>query len=247
MSQAARAARVLAGVVVLVVGVALAAVLIRLAGDRLVVREACAATVGDVETRIGIEEAEHASAIVAEATRRGLSLERTTTALTTAWPDLKPERAAALASALTGRTPAAFSCSLRPESKDAETAAQNGLTPRADAALTAVEAAFGDQKVGGFDPKGVRSGHMDGSAHYSGRAVDVFFRPVTKTARQQGWATAQWLVANAERLDLATVIYDGRIWTARRSGQGWRAYVPPSGNTKNATLMHRDHVHLDVP
>ena len=87
---------------------------------------------------------------------------------------------------------------------------------------------------------------MDGSAHYTGRAVDVFYRPVNATNRRAGWATAQWIVANAERLEIATVIYDGRIWTARRSGQGWREYTPPNGSTANPTLMHRDHVHLDV-
>jgi hypothetical protein len=92
----------------------------------------------------------------------------------------------------------------------------------------------------------VTSGHTEDSAHYAGRAIDVFYRPVGQAERRDGWATAQWLVANAEHLHIATVIYDGRIWTARRSVQGWRDYTPPGGATEDATLMHRDHVHVDV-
>ncbi len=51
--------------------------------------------------------------------------------------------------------------------------------------------------MGGFAPGGVSSGHSPGSAHYEGRAVDVFVRPVTVPNRQHGWAVAQYLVANA--------------------------------------------------
>ncbi|MGQ0843310.1 MAG: hypothetical protein ACT4QF_04165 [Sporichthyaceae bacterium] len=264
-----RPARVALGTVLpLVLIAALVGVIVKLASDRIVVAESCTAVVGETEAKLGLAEAQHASAIVAEAMRRGLSAERTTTALAVAWQEFgldEPladpraifgaevggeeyrDRAAVLTSALTGRSPAAFSCRLRPSSRDSEAAGTSGLTPRAAAALKAAEADLGDQRAGGFDPKGVRSGHMNGSAHYTGRAVDLFFRPVTKANRQTGWATAQWLVANAHRLELATVIYDGKIWTARRSAQGWREYTPPNGNTKNATLMHRDHVHLDVP
>ena len=103
--------------------------------------------------------------------------------------------------------------------------------------------------MGGFAPGGVSSGHSPGSAHYEGRAVDVFVRPVTVPNRQHGWAVAQYLVANAGRLGVATVIFDGRIWTARRSFQGWRDYTPDTRGRSRAVaaiLEHRDHVHVDV-
>jgi hypothetical protein len=90
---------------------------------------------------------------------------------------------------------------------------------------------------------------MPGSAHYEGRAVDIFYRPVRPATRHQGWATAQYLVAHAERLRVATVIYDGQIWTARRAAQGWRDYAPDTaGRTRKIAnvLEHRDHVHVDV-
>lgn len=155
-------------------------------------------------------------------------------------------RARALASTLMGYSPAGFSCSIRAGDYPAEDESPNGLTPRAAAALAAVEDAFGDQSTGGYAPGGVRNGHMDGSAHYDGRAVDLSYRPVSDDSRREGWATAHWLVAHADGLGVATVIFDGRIWTARRSASGWRDYDPPGGPTSDATVMHRDHVHLDV-
>jgi hypothetical protein len=155
-------------------------------------------------------------------------------------------RARALASSLMGYSKAAFTCAIRPDSVPDEEPGAKGLTPRAETALDAVQEAFGPQDTGGYAPGGVSTGHMENSAHYEGRAIDFFYQPVNATQRRDGWATAQWLVANAEHLDVGTVIYDGRIWTAGRSVQGWRAYTPPGGATDNATLMHRDHVHLDV-
>jgi hypothetical protein len=155
-------------------------------------------------------------------------------------------RARALASTLMGYSPAAFFCRIRGAAAEAEKPNRRGLTPRAQEVLDALQAAFGSQSTGGFSSGGVTGGHMDGSAHYDGRAIDVFFRPVTDDRRRAGWALAHWLVAQADGLRVATVIYDGRIWTSRRSTQGWRDYVPPGGDIRNATLMHRDHVHVDV-
>src|SRR5262249_5541726 len=111
--------------------------------------------------------------------------------------------------------------------------------------------AYGDLPMGGFEPGGVSSGHMAGSAHYEGRAIDVFFRPVDADNKRKGWALAHYLVANAKRLHIATVIFDKQIWTASRSDEGWRDYTPPE-LTGNETadelkiLEHRDHVHVDV-
>ncbi len=121
-----------------------------------------------------------------------------------------------------------------------------GLTARADAARVAMRAVFGKQTLGGFEPRGVDTGHIDGSAHYEGRAIDIFFRPVTPENQQRGWAQAAWAVAHAEELSLATVIFDSSIWSARRSVTGWRDYQHPGGPTDNPILMHEDHVHVDV-
>jgi hypothetical protein len=151
-----------------------------------------------------------------------------------------------LASALTGQSPEAFACDLDDDVDEADPAlTRRGLTERADVVRGEVLAVFGDLPVGGFERGGVSTGHMEGSAHYDGRAVDIFFRPVTGANRTRGWATAQYLVAQAERLGVRTVIYDDRIWVAGRD-DSWRDYDAPSGSGDRAILEHRDHVHVDV-
>ncbi len=158
------------------------------------------------------------------------------------------EGARALASALTGYSAARFSCVAdEPSPASAGDLDGEGLTPRAAAVRADVTAVFGDLPMGGFAPGGVTTGHAAGSAHYDGRALDVFFRPVTADHRRRGWALAHYLVAHAARLHVGHVIFDGRIWSAgRRSEQGWRDYTPPARSGDLAVLEHRDHVHVDV-
>ncbi|KRE93724.1 hypothetical protein ASG76_13915 [Nocardioides sp. Soil774] len=155
----------------------------------------------------------------------------------------------ALASALTGNSPRAMWCDV---SGDAEEASddldESGLVPRAAVVRRDLEARFGTLSLGGFEPGGVSSGHMEGSAHYEGRAIDVFFRPINADNTKRGWAMATYLVANADRLDIKTLIFDDRIWHAgSRSDDGWTDYrVPSSSRGDRAILEHRDHVHVDV-
>lgn len=150
-----------------------------------------------------------------------------------------------LASALAGHDPAAFSCTVGSPEDSGQSERRNGLTKNANAVLRDVNAAFGAQRAGGFAPGGVDSGHSEGSAHYDGRAVDFSFVPVNAESRRDGWAVAHYLVANAARLKVRTVIYDDRIWTASRSSAGWRDYDAPDGPNRR-TLRHLDHVHVDV-
>lgn len=153
-----------------------------------------------------------------------------------------------LASALTGNSRRAFSCVVTDapdEERDRLTGA--GLTHRADVVRREVTDLYGSPPLGGFEPGGVTTGHMPGSAHYEGRAVDVFVRPISPTNKVRGWAIAQYFVAQADRLGVQTVIFDDRIWTAgSRSGDGWRDYDPPDRPGDQAILEHRDHVHVDV-
>ncbi len=153
-----------------------------------------------------------------------------------------------LASALTGNSRASFHCVV---DADADAARKRltgtGLTRRADDVRRDVEAAFGSLALGGFAPGGVQDGHQEGSTHYEGRAVDIFVRPISSENKQRGWAIAQYLVAQAERLAIQNVIFDDRIWSSgSRSDQGWRDYDPPSRSGDVAILEHRDHVHVDV-
>lgn len=152
----------------------------------------------------------------------------------------------ALASALTGYSPATFTCDLDGGAPSAdEDLTPSGLTSRAEAVRIELLERFGRLSLGGYAPGGVNDGHMEGSAHYDGRAIDVFVRPINATNNIKGWAMAHWAVANAARLDIRTVIFDDRIWTAGRDG--WRDYdVPSSSSGDQAILEHRDHVHIDV-
>jgi hypothetical protein len=157
--------------------------------------------------------------------------------------------ARALASALTGYSPdGRFSCVVDPsDDLEKEQTGRNGLTPRANAVRKDVERAFGDLPLGGFAPGGVSDGHQEGSAHYDGRAVDIFVRPINEVKNRQGWAIAQYLVAHADRLDVKHVIFDGKIWSSGlRSNQGWREYDPGDRPGDRDVLEHRDHVHVDV-
>ena len=88
---------------------------------------------------------------------------------------------------------------------------------------------------------------MEGSAHYEGRAIDIFVRPISPENKEKGWAIAHYLVAMADRLKIRTVIFDDRIWTVgSRSEDGWRDYEAPDRSGDRKILEHRDHVHVDV-
>ena len=169
-----------------------------------------------------------------------------------AFPDAYADHeddARVLASALTGNSQGAFHCET-PGSADAgETRlGGNGLTPRAEAVRREAVGVFGPLSLGGFAPGGVRDGHMPGSTHYDGRAVDIFFRPISPSSKVRGWAVASYLAAQAERLEIQTIIFDDQIWTARRADEGWRDYDAPSNDepATQAILEHRDHIHVDV-
>ena len=169
-----------------------------------------------------------------------------------AFPDAYADHEAdgrALASALTGNHRAAFWCDTPGDAEEAgDRLDDTGLVRRAAVVREDVESAFGPLPLGGFEPAGVSTGHMEGSAHYEGRAIDIFVRPIKPDNRKRGWAIAHYLVAQADRLDIETIIFDGRVWRAgSRSDDGWRDYrVPSSSRGDRAILEHRDHVHVDV-
>jgi hypothetical protein len=114
----------------------------------------------------------------------------------------------ALASALRGYSPAAFTCQVN--------AGGSGSTT---AVVEDVQKAFGDIAV-------VRNGD-EASYPLSGRPADVEAR---------GWAIAQYLVAQAASFNIAEVTFAGYRWTAVDSDAGWtRGAVPRSTTVRVST------------
>jgi hypothetical protein len=160
-------------------------------------------------------------------------------AFPTAYADHEAD-ARVLASALTGWSPAAVTCTVRLGSYAAEQADASGFTPRAQAVAAEVRTWFGADT-----PISTYRTAAGTSTHDRGTALDVFFPMENGAGGREGWAAAHWLVANSDRLGVAVVIYDDKIWSARRSAQGWRDYTHPSGST-TVTDRHLDHIHVDV-
>jgi hypothetical protein len=105
--------------------------------------------------------------------------------------------ARALASALTGYSPAAFSCHF-----DARTTSPPPASRRAVALRRALTPAFGSTRVS------VEAGsHLDVAAESPSR----------------GWALASYVVSHADGLGVSSVSYAGRSWTAGND-RGWRTH-----------------------
>jgi murein DD-endopeptidase MepM/ murein hydrolase activator NlpD/endonuclease/exonuclease/phosphatase (EEP) superfamily protein YafD len=105
---------------------------------------------------------------------------------------------------------------------------------------------FGISVIGGQS----NSGHTTTSCHYRGEALDLMVQTdssgkASASGKAQGDALANYAMKNAASLQVASVIWYNRIWSAARAGDGWRAYSHPSGST-NYTLQHMDHVHLSI-
>lgn len=73
--------------------------------------------------------------------------------------------------------------------------------------------------------------------HPSGRALDAM-----TTDQATGDAVANWARDNASRFGITEVIWNQRIWTTQRAGEGWRTMA----NRGSATANHQDHVHISV-
>lgn len=108
-------------------------------------------------------------------------------------------------------------------------------------------AAFGNDphlgSLGGWAPG---SGHIKGSDHYTGRALDLGVRDYTGAGRQLGDRMVEWLVVNREAFGVRQIIWYDRIITFGGTNPQWRPYVHPSRRTWDDNLQHRNHVHVGV-
>lgn len=89
------------------------------------------------------------------------------------------------------------------------------------------------------------------SDHPKGKACDFAVGRIgaypSADQRSTGYQLARWLQANAARLGVSYIIWDGRIWSASRASVGWRAYGGGGVyDPASVTGGHHDHVHLSV-
>ena len=97
------------------------------------------------------------------------------------------------------------------------------------------------------------------SEHHEGRAVDWMNSVRNATQKKQAEAVLDWLLAadeqgrpyaNARRLGVMYVIWDNHIWSAYRTGDGWREYNGCHDKKKQAKSLdaacHRNHIHLSL-
>lgn len=89
------------------------------------------------------------------------------------------------------------------------------------------------------------------SDHPKGTACDMTFGAIGRfpsgTDKTNGDRLANWLVANAETWAVKYVIWDGKVWSSARAGDGWRPYTGGGiYNPADATGGHYDHIHLSM-
>ena len=118
-------------------------------------------------------------------------------------------------------------------------AAERGLAATTLRALRCTKQAFPwIRSMGGVGSRPNKSDHP------GGHAVDYMIPAWNTTAgRARGWQLAHWLQANAARLRVKYVIFNGKVWRAYRASQGWTTYSFPGPRPWTATQLHRDHVH----
>jgi hypothetical protein len=112
------------------------------------------------------------------------------------------------------------------------------LTDRARNIAEIASKAPGVRAIYGYSNRNI-AGTNTLSDHAYGKAVDIMTK---KNSSEEGWALARYLVNNASELGVKYLIWDDKIWSPHK---GWRAYSHPSG-ASNATLDHKDHIHVSV-
>lgn len=83
--------------------------------------------------------------------------------------------------------------------------------------------------------------------HQTGRALDLMIPDWQGPGKAAGDRIAAWAWDHRAELGVKYVIWDARIISVARIGEGWRPYdYPAARGTDNPTLQHRDHVHISV-
>ncbi|MER8047011.1 hypothetical protein [Streptomyces sp. NPDC094032] len=142
--------------------------------------------------------------------------------------------AALLSAALTGRAPAALSCTADvAEGRPGDPARVRDEVVRA----------FGERAKPRPAPQGAGSTPTAGAeAGASGAAaleLSVPVKAATGTREQRGWELAQWAVARADELRVAEVAYGDRVWRADDSSGEWVPAKRTGGGTDGSWVRLR--------
>ena len=115
-------------------------------------------------------------------------------------------------------------------------------TPRTQFVKGEIERLTGERDcyVGDYRSEHWTSNHNTGNALDCTISSRIGLRP-TAEQKAQGDRLANWLKDNADRLQVRYVMWDGKIWSKAKAGQGWR----PAGSS-NVTLGHYDHIHVSI-
>ena len=108
-------------------------------------------------------------------------------------------------------------------------------------------AAFPDTSWACYSPRpGTRSEHP------LGRACDLTFgnaigQHPTPAQLEAGWDITNWMKDHAETLGVEYLIWQGKIWSLARDGEGWRDYSGGGMHDPgDVTGGHYDHLHVTV-
>lgn len=83
--------------------------------------------------------------------------------------------------------------------------------------------------------------------HPSGRAVDFMIpRYQSQEGNDLGWVVSRWLKDHRTQLGVRYVIFDSKIWSVERDGEGWRPYSPGYTSVINDSSTHLNHIHVTV-
>lgn len=102
------------------------------------------------------------------------------------------------------------------------------VQPHVRAAAEEIAARFGIYNIGGR----ATTGHIPGSDHYTGLAIDVMTG--NNPSAGKGQLVANWTLANADRLGVKYI-----IWNRQYNGLDGKGWVPYVG-----TSPHTNHVHI---
>jgi hypothetical protein len=126
-----------------------------------------------------------------------------------------------LASGITGQTPAAFRCVVHPGPRSTEHATAGGLLPRAVGVRAALRRPYG------------------AVTSVSGHGVRLRVVVAAPSGSPRTWAVANYLMANAKQLQIASIHCADRIWrTGSPSGRGWARTVPTAPNQLVVTVLN---------